>query len=313
MLELYKNCVLCPRRCGVDRTVTHGACGMGAEVYAARAALHMWEEPCISGDEPDTGASCRYGSGTVFFVGCSLGCVFCQNRSISHGEGGRPLSADGLADAFLRLQDDKLANNINLVTATHFTPTVAAALEKAKKRGLFIPVVWNSGGYELVETLCMLDGLVDIYLPDLKYVSPELSARYSHAPDYFEAARGALDEMYRQVGEPRFSEGGELPEGIMTRGMIVRHLILPTHADDSREVIKYLHGRFGDSIFISIMNQYTPVGSLQYPELYGTVTEAEYDSVVDCAVELGVKNGFIQEGGAVGESFIPAFDGEGLQ
>ncbi len=309
-MDIYKSCTLCPRMCGVDRTVKTGACGMGTQVYAARAALHMWEEPCISGEVTEGG---RKGSGAVFFVGCPLGCVFCQNRSISRGEGGMPLDADALADVFLRLQDEERANNINLVTATHFTPTVADAVGKAKMRGLFIPVVWNSGGYERVETLSRLDGLIDIYLPDLKYVSSELSARYSHAPDYFAAAKCALDEMFRQVGEPRFSGGGELPEGIMTRGMIVRHLVLPGHTDDSIEVIRYIHDRFGDGVYISIMNQYTPMGELPYPELARTVTDEEYDRVVDYAVGIGVKNGFIQEGGAVGESFIPSFDGTGLR
>ena len=303
-MNYYENCTLCPRRCGVDRRRIRGACGMGDTVYAARAALHMWEEPCIS---------CENGSGTVFFVGCPLGCVFCQNRAISRGEGGIPVSTDALADTFLRLQNEQHANNINLVTATHFTPTVAEALRIAKTRGLMIPVVWNSSGYESVETLRLLDRLVDVYLPDLKYFSSELSAKYSHAPDYFEVACAALDEMFRQVGEPQFAEGRtDIEEGIMTRGMIVRHLVLPTHSDDSRRVIEYVHRRFGDSVYISIMNQYTPIGKLQYPELSRPITDEEYDSVVDCAAELGVTNGFIQEGGTVAESFVPAFDGEGI-
>ncbi len=294
----YKSCDLCPRRCGADRTVTRGACGMGDTVFAARAALHMWEEPCISGER---------GSGAVFFVGCSLGCVFCQNRQISRGRGGKPLGARELSDVFLRLQDESHAENINLVTATHFTPTVADAISDAKSRGLRIPVVWNSGGYELQKTLRILDGLVDIYLPDFKYVSSELSEKYSHAPDYFEVAKLALDEMFSQVGRPVFDD-----DGMMTRGMIVRHLVLPTHADDSRRCIKYIFDRFGDGVYISIMNQYTPTGSPPYPELCRPVTEEEYDSVVDFAADIGVTNGFIQEGGTVEESFIPAFDGEGL-
>ncbi len=297
-MDLYKSCTLCPRACGADRTRSHGACGMGDTVYAARAALHMWEEPCISGER---------GSGAVFFVGCSLGCVFCQNRTISRGNGGVPLNADALADAFLRLQDEEHAHNINLVTATHFTPTVADAIALARTRGLTVPTVWNSSGYESVETLRMLEGLVDVYLPDLKYVSSELSAKYAHAPDYFEAASLALNEMFRQVGEPRFSD-----DGIMTRGMIIRHLVLPTHTDDSRRVIRYLHDRFGDSVYISIMNQYTPMNGIPFPELTRAVTDEEYDEVVNFAADIGVVNGFIQEGGTVAESFIPAFDGEGL-
>lgn len=300
----YIKCTLCPRRCGVDRTKSRGACGMGDTVYAARAALHMWEEPCISGER---------GSGAVFFVGCPLGCVFCQNRTISRGEGGVFADADSLADIFLRLQNDSHANNINLVTATHFTPTVAEAIRSARSRGLTVPVVWNSSGYESVGTLRLLDGLVDVYLPDLKYCDSATAAKYSHAPDYFKVACAALDEMFRQVGEPRFADGlSGIEEGIMTRGMIVRHLVLPTHADDSRRVIGYLHRRFGDGIYISIMNQYTPTGGLSYPELSRPVTEPEYDSVVDYAAETGVVNGFVQEGGTVAESFVPQFDGEGI-
>lgn len=302
MTDHYRGCTLCPRRCGVDRTRTHGACGMGDRVVIARAALHMWEEPCISGER---------GAGTVFFVGCSLGCVYCQNGKISRGAGGHAVDTPTLADEFLRLQNEERANCIDLVTPTHFTPSAADAVALAKSRGLVIPVVWNSGGYESVEALRMLDGLVDVYLPDLKYISSELSAKYSHAPDYFDAASRALDEMFRQVGEPTFSDGrGIVEEGIMTRGMIVRHLVLPTHADDSKAVIKYLHNRFGDGIYISIMNQYTPPAYLgeAFPELSRPVTDEEYGEVVDYAEELGVENGFIQEGGSVGESFIPEFE-----
>ena len=303
-MNLYENCRLCPRRCGVDRTRSHGACCMGNTVYAARAALHMWEEPCIS---------CENGSGTVFFVGCPLGCVFCQNRTISRGAGGLPVDAGALADIFLRLQNEQHANNINLVTATHFTPTAADAIADAKSRGLTVPVVWNSSGYESVETLRMLDGLVDVYLPDLKYCDPALSAKYSHAPDYFEVAKAALDEMFRQVGEPVFAYGrGDVEDGIMTHGMVVRHLVLPTHTDDSRRVLEYLHRRFGDSIYISIMNQYTPMSELPFSELRRPLTEAEYESVIDHAVKLGVVNGFVQDGGTVAESFVPEFDGEGI-
>ena len=310
MKKLYTNCTLCPRRCGVDRTDvcrtrhTLGACGMGDTIYAARAALHMWEEPCISGER---------GSGAVFFVGCPLGCVYCQNKTISRGEGGVPVDTGRLAEIFLRLQNEQHANNINLVTATHFTPTVAEAISHARSRGLTVPVVWNSSGYESVATLRMLDGLVDVYLPDLKYCDSAAAAKYSHAPDYFEVACTALDEMFHQVGEPSFSNGRtDIEDGIMTRGMIVRHLVLPEHTDDSRRVIGYLHRHFGDSIYISIMNQYTPMGDLPYPELSRPVTEAEYDSVIDFAADLGVKNGFIQEGGTVTESFVPAFNGEGI-
>lgn len=302
----YRNCKLCPRNCGLDRTAKNrGACGMTSELAAARAALHYWEEPCISGER---------GSGAVFFSGCSLGCVFCQNREISANGVGFPVTVERLSDIFLRLQDVDGANNINLVTAAHYAPHVVSALERAKANGLKIPVVYNSSGYESVETLKMLDGLIDVYLPDLKYFSSELALKYSRAQDYFEVASIALDEMLRQVGSPVFAEkAGATEEGIMLKGMIVRHLILPSCTCDSKKVINYLFERYRHDIFISIMNQYTPIASASLPvELSRELTNAEYDSVVDYACEIGVENGFIQEGGTVAESFIPIFNGEGI-
>ncbi len=306
VFDQYKSCELCPRQCGTDRTVGDvGVCGMPAELYAARAALHLWEEPPISGER---------GSGAVFFSGCSLRCVFCQNREISAGKKGYPISSETLSDIFLRLQNDDRANNINLVTAAHYLPHVIPAIERAKSRGLSIPVVYNSSGYESVESLRMLDGLIDVYLPDMKYFSSELSAKYSAAPDYFEAASTALDEMLRQVGEPVFADGDAIVEdGIMLRGMIVRHLLLPTHTDDSMRVIEHLFRRYGHKIYISIMNQYTPItGAPLPPELSSPVTDEEYDRVIDFAVELGIENGFVQEGGTVAESFVPLWNGEGI-
>ncbi len=304
--ELYRACEICPRKCGVDRISGEvGVCGATSELFAARAALHMWEEPCISGER---------GSGTVFFSGCSLRCVFCQNHKISRGEAGYPVTQKRLSDIFLRLQDEEGANNINLVTPTHYIPHIISALERAKSHGLKIPVVYNSSGYERVETLKLLDGLVDVYLPDMKYVSSEIAARYSGAPDYFEVASCAIHEMFRQVGEPVFAGDGDVCEaGIMKKGLIVRHLILPTCTDDSREVVAYLHSHFKDKIYISIMNQYTPVSGLLLPsELTHGITESEYDKVIGFAERIGVKNGYIQEGGAVSESFIPMFDGRGI-
>ena len=305
--DLYKHCELCPRRCGVDRTSGgRGVCRMDSELYAARAALHMWEEPCISGER---------GSGAVFFTGCSLRCVYCQNIEISRGEHGRPVTVRGLADIFLRLQNACHANNINLVTACHYIPHVAAALRAAKADGLKIPVVYNSSGYESTSSLRLLSGLVDVYLPDFKYVSSALSASFSGAPDYYDVAVAALDEMLYEVGEPQFAASDDFcgcEEGIMKRGVIVRHLCLPGHTDDSREVIYRLHERYGDKIYISIMNQYTPNGKTDVTELNRTLTDAEYDSVVDYACDIGVENGFIQEGGTVGESFIPPFDFTGI-
>ena len=297
---LMKNCRLCPRNCGADRlSGKRGYCGAGAEILVARAALHMWEEPCISGSE---------GSGAVFFSGCSLGCVFCQNRSISRGERGEKISAERLAQIMLELQDQK-ANNINLVTAGHFVPQIAAALALAKEQGLRIPVVYNSSGYEKAETLGMLSGLVDVYLPDFKYMDSELAAAYSRAPDYVETAKAALREMVSQTGLPMFDE-----RGMITRGVIVRHLLLPGHVADSRRVVEYLFKTYGNRIYISLMNQYTPIPAVAAdPLLSRKVTKREYDRLVDYALSLGVEQGFIQEGETAKESFIPEFDGEGVK
>lgn len=299
-----------------------GVCGQTAAIKAARAALHMWEEPCISGQN---------GSGTVFFSGCNLGCIFCQNHNIATGKAGIEISIERLAEIFLELQE-KGANNINLVTAGHFVPQVVGALKMAKQQGLYLPVVYNTSSYEKVETLRLLEGYVDIYLPDLKYVDSAISSRYSHAADYFTCASAAIAEMVRQVGEPEFvfeqaadekkkvfhaaeyqerSEAGE--SLLMKKGVIVRHLVMPGCVEDSKRVISYLLKTYGNQIFISIMNQYTPLPQCrEYPELSRRVTEAEYDAVVDYAIGLGIENGFIQEGDVAEESFIPEFDGEGI-
>lgn len=291
-------CRLCPRRCGVDRGRRgRGFCGESEEIRVARAALHAWEEPCISGEK---------GSGTVFFSGCPLQCVFCQNREIALGRAGKGISVGRLGEVFLELQA-KGAHNINLVTPTQFVPQIVKALEGARQQGLRLPVVYNTGSYEQVDTLRMLEGIVDIYLPDLKYVDCRLSRRYSHAEDYFEKASMAIAEMVRQTGEAQLR--GEL----MVRGVIVRHLVLPGCVEDSKAVIRYLYETYGNRVYLSIMNQFTPTGDLkQYPELNRRVTEEEYEAVVDYAIELGVENGFIQEGETALESFIPAFDLEGV-
>ena len=307
----YTSCHLCPRGCGVDRLAGQpGRCRVPADLYLARAALHFWEEPCISGD---------CGSGTVFFSGCNLGCVFCQNHSIATADIGQKVSVGRLSDIFLELQA-KGAANINLVTPTHYVPSIAEALRIAKKNGLALPIVYNTGGYESVETLRLLDGLVDIYLPDFKYMDPVLSKKYSFAPDYPEVAKSALKEMFRQVGKPEFFEANETAAGadddvipLLKKGIIVRHLMLPGCEEDSRAVLKYLYETYGDDIYISIMNQYTPLPHVtSYPELNRKITEVEYDRLTDYAIELGIENGFIQEGGSAEESFIPAFDYEGL-
>lgn len=296
---MLKECHLCPRNCGVDRLAGQkGFCGVDAGIMVARAALHMWEEPCISGKE---------GSGAVFFSGCSLGCAFCQNRTISKGQSGKVITVEHLAELFLDLQAQK-ANNINLVTAGHFLPQVREALILAKEQGLTIPVVYNSSGYEKAEILRYLEGLVDIYLPDLKYLEADLAGKYSHAKDYPEVAMKALEEMVRQVGTPEFDE-----RGMMKKGVIVRHLLLPGHVRNSKKVLEYLYGTYGDQIYISLMNQYTPMPAMKDdPQLSRKVTDREYDRLLDHAISLGVTNCFIQEGETAKESFIPEFNGEGV-
>ena len=298
--KIMQDCTLCPRRCHADRiSGKPGFCGQGAEITAARAALHFWEEPCISG-------SC--GSGTVFFSGCSLQCVYCQNRQIALGRTGRSISLERLAEIFLELQEKKAAN-INLVTAGHFLPQVAYSLELAKQLGLTLPVVYNTGSYEEVSSLRMLEGLVDIYLPDLKYRSPELSAKYSNAPDYFEKAAAAIEEMYRQTGSLVFD-----PEtGLMKRGVIVRHLLLPGQSRDSKQILRYLHNTYKNDISVSIMNQFTPLADANLPqELNRRVTTEEYDKILSFGERIGIEQGYYQEGETAAESFIPPFDCEGI-
>lgn len=295
---MYTSCTLCPRNCHVNRTAGQtGFCGMPDRIQVARASLHMWEEPCISG---------THGSGTVFFTGCNLKCVFCQNHTIALGQKGKSVSMERLAELFLMLQH-KGAHNINLVTPSHYIPGIAQSLRLAKQQGLTIPIVYNTSGYDSVESLTLLNGLIDIYLPDFKYVSDYLSKRYSHAADYFQIASQSLAEMYRQVGDPVFKND------MIQRGIIVRHLVLPGCIEDSKSVIRYLYETYGDHIFISIMNQYTPLPHVAaYPEINRKLTEAEYDEVVDFAIDLGVEQGFIQEGNTAEESFIPEFDFTGL-
>ena len=295
---MKNECSLCPRMCMADREITTGYCGVKNTLRVARAALHFWEEPCISGEE---------GSGAVFFTGCNLRCVFCQNFQIARAEQGKEITVERLSEIFLELQAQK-ANNINLVTTTHYVPQVVLALKSAKKNGLNIPVVYNCGGYESVETLKMLEGLVDIYLPDFKYVDSERAKRYSHAENYPEVAKAALAEMVRQQPEAEFDE-----RGIMKKGVIVRHLMLPGGIKDSKAVVKYLYETYGDQIYISLMNQYTPLPHVEeYPEINRKVKKFEYDRLVDYAISLGVENGFIQEGETAEESFIPAFTNEGV-
>lgn len=291
-----ENCTLCPRRCGVDRgNGKKGYCGESDRIRVARTSLHQWEEPCITG---------KYGSGTVFFSGCGLKCIFCQNHNIADSSVGMEFTRKELAEAFLRLQEKK-ASNINLVTAGHFVKQLVPVLESAKMKGLTIPVVYNTSGYETVESLRRLEGLVDIYLPDCKFYDSEIAKQYAKAPDYFQVAKDAIAEMVRQVGEPVFDE----ETGNVLKGVIVRHLILPGHTKDSMEIIKYLYETYGDMIYISILNQYTPMGKWEsFPNLNRRVTKREYEKVLGYALDLGVENAYIQEGETADQSFIPEFD-----
>ena len=295
----YELCALCPRDCRAKRNEEKtGACGVGGTLKVARASLHLWEEPCISGTR---------GSGTVFFSGCSLGCVYCQNKEISRGERGREISAERLVEIFFELEA-RGAHNINLVTPSHYLPTIVYAIERSKNEGFGIPFVYNTSAYEKEEEIKRLDGLIDIYLPDFKYMDKEIAKKYSSAENYPELAKRAIAEMVRQRGAARFDS-----DGIMTSGVIVRHLVLPNAYENSRAVIEYLYKTYKNDIYISIMSQYTPVcENEKYPELNSAVDEKEYEAIVDYAISLGVENGFIQEGGAASESFIPDFDCEGV-
>lgn len=297
--RLLQDCTLCPRQCHVNRiSGKKGYCGMDTRIRAARAALHMWEEPCISG---------KKGSGAVFFSGCGLRCCFCQNRDIAIGNRGKAVSVERLADIFLELEQ-KGAANLNLVTGAHYVPQIIQALELAWKKGCKLPVVYNSSGYEKVETLKLLEGYVDVYLPDMKYMDAKLAADFSHAPDYPEVVENAIREMVRQTGACVFGE-----DGYIRKGTIVRHLILPGHTKNSIAVLQYLHETYGDKIMISMMNQFTPVWKQEkFLELNRKVTKREYEKVLNVALELGIENGYFQEGKTAKESFIPAFDEEGI-
>ncbi len=272
---------------------------VSGKLKVARAALHFWEEPCISGEA---------GSGAVFFSGCALHCVFCQNDKISRGQAGKEIEKERLVQIFLELQD-KGANNINLVTPGQYVPHIIWAVEQARNQGLKLPIVYNTSSYEKVDTIKMLEGIVDIYLPDFKYMDSALAQKYSHAMDYPEAAKAAIAEMVRQQPEPVINE----ETGLMEKGVIVRQLLLPGLLDDAKAIVRYLYETYGDSIYLSLMSQFTPLPNVEgFPELNRKVTEAEYDEYVDYAIDLGVNNGFIQEGDVAEESFIPDFDCEGV-
>lgn len=298
-MNKYENCLLCPRKCGINRrTGQTGVCGVSSEIKVARAALHYWEEPCISG---------KRGSGAVFFSGCSLHCVFCQNRAISDGKEGKVISKERLSDIFIELAD-KGANNINLVTPGQYIPDIVWAVNDAKSSGMKLPIIYNTSGYENVTELKLLEGIVDVYLPDFKYMDSTLSAMYSRAKDYPSVAKQALSEMVRQQPDVVIDDA----TGLIQKGVIVRQLLLPGHVNDAKAVLKYLYDTYHDHVYISMMSQFTPIALKDYPEINRTVTRREYERLVDYALEIGITNAFIQEGDVAKDSFIPAFDCEGV-
>lgn len=298
-MNKYENCLLCPRKCGINRrTGQTGVCGVSSEIKVARAALHYWEEPCISG---------KRGSGAVFFSGCSLHCVFCQNREISDGKEGKVISKERLSDIFIELAG-KGANNINLVTPGQYIPDIVWAVNDAKSRGMKLPIIYNTSGYENVTELNLLEGIVDVYLPDFKYMDSTLSAMYSRAKDYPSVAKQALSEMVRQQPDVVIDDA----TGLIQKGVIVRQLLLPGHVNDAKAVLKYLYDTYHDHVYISMMSQFTPIALKDYPEINRTVTKREYERLVNYALEIGITNAFIQEGDVAKDSFIPAFDCEGV-
>lgn len=298
-MNKYEDCLLCPRKCGINRSTGQtGVCGVSSEIKVARAALHYWEEPCISG---------KRGSGAVFFSGCSLHCVFCQNREISDGKEGKVISKERLSDIFMELAD-KGANNINLVTPGQYIPDIVWAVNDAKSRGMKLPIIYNTSGYENVTELKLLEGIVDVYLPDFKYMDSTLSARYSRAKDYPSVAKQALSEMVRQQPDVVIDDA----TGLIQKGVIVRQLLLPGHVNDAKAVLKYLYDTYHDHVYISMMSQFTPIALKDYPEINRTVTRREYERLVDYALKIGITNAFIQEGDVAKDSFIPEFDCEGV-
>lgn len=292
MEDLLTNCHLCPRNCHVNRHEKVGFCRMGDTLKIANANLFFYEEPIISGDK---------GSGAIFFTGCNLKCIFCQNEQISSQLLGKEVSVERFSDICISLQE-KGALNINLVTPTHFIPLIKEGLLLAKEKGLHIPIVYNTSSYEDVDSLKLLEGLIDVYLPDLKYFDEETAIKYSKAYHYFEIATEAIAEMYRQVGSPILNS-----DGILTKGVIVRHLMLPKRKDDAKKIVEYLYQTYGDNIYISIMNQYTPMKELEYRELNETVCDNDYNEVIDYACSLGITKAFAQVGGTQKKSFIPDF------
>jgi len=298
-MKTLSHCNLCPRNCGVNRLNGQlGLCGAGEAVKLARVSLHHYEEPCISGEN---------GSGTVFFSNCSLSCVFCQNHQISQEGIGTEVTIEKLAEIFLELQNNK-AHNINLVTPTHYVPQIILAIKLGKKSGLTIPIIYNSSGYENQETIKRLKGYIDVYVPDLKYFKDKYSIKYSKVRDYFPNAKIAVEEMFSQVGNVKFND-----DGLITKGVIIRHLMLPGLLFDSKKIIDYISNTYKDKVFISIMNQYTPMyKASNYPEIDKPLNPDHYDVLIDYALSKGITNGFIQDSGTSSKAFIPDFDLTGI-
>ncbi|MHC1719425.1 MAG: radical SAM protein [Clostridiaceae bacterium] len=299
MLESLESCSLCPRNCRADRLAGQvGFCKAGKDVRLARVSLHHWEEPCISGSR---------GSGTVFFSNCNLRCVFCQNHKISQESYGKDVSIERLAEIFMG-QQNKGAHNINLVTPTHYVPQIIEAVKLAKKSGLAIPILYNTNSYENVETIKSLEGIVDVYLADLKYFNNSFAKKYSCAENYFLHASKAIGEMFRQTGPAILNR-----EKLVTKGVIVRHLMLPGLLFDTKKLIDYLFEEYGDSIFISLMNQYTPIhNAAMYPEINRGLNPRHYDSIIDYCIDKGIHNAFIQDQGTASEDYVPDFDLDGV-
>lgn len=298
ILDLLKSCELCPRRCKVDRTVEKGFCDSGEKVRVGLVSLHKWEEPCLNGEN---------GAGTIFFSNCNLKCAFCQNFKISHENFGKEISIERLAEIFLE-QQERGASNIELVTPTHYTPQICTALDSAKSAGLNLPVVWNSNGYELPETLELLKDRVDVFLPDFKYFDNKIASSFSGVQNYSEVASAAVKKMFELVGEIKFNS-----QGMLIRGVLVRHLVLPNFRSDSMKILDWLYETFGDKIFISIMNQYTPIfHATDFKEIDRKLTSFEYKSVIRHAEKIGIKNCFIQVGSSAGEKYIPQFNLSGV-
>ena len=298
-IKELNNCTLCFRKCNVNRNNGNlGYCKAGLDLKVARAELHFWEEPCISGDS---------GSGTVFFSHCNLFCVFCQNHEISQQHHGKIISIQRLSEIFIELQL-KGANNINLITPTHYVPQIIEAIILARRNGLNLPILYNTNGYDSIETIKLLDGYIDVYLPDFKYFNDKYSLKYSGSDGYSKNIVCILEEMFRQVGEVKFND-----KNLITKGLIIRHLMLPGLLFDSKKVLDKIYSLFKDKVYVSIMNQYTPMNrASDFPEINKTLNPKHYDALIDYALSIGITKGFIQETGTDSKAFVPSFNNEGV-